>query len=70
MIPGTKGEDGDPLDIIVVSESGTFPGCRIDCRIIVWPPENYWKNMLQNCKTNAQLSIANNGLASSEARFK
>jgi len=34
MIPGTKGEDGDPLDIIVISESGTFPGCLIDCRII------------------------------------
>ena len=24
MIPGTKGEDGDPLDIIVVSEGATF----------------------------------------------
>jgi inorganic pyrophosphatase len=34
MIPGTRGEDGDPLDIIVVSESGTFPGCLIDCRIV------------------------------------
>lgn len=34
MIPGTKGEDGDPLDIIVLSESGTFPGCLVDCRII------------------------------------
>lgn len=34
MIPGTKGEDGDPLDVIVISESGTFPGCLLDCRII------------------------------------
>ncbi|MCC8424735.1 inorganic diphosphatase [Mucilaginibacter sp. UR6-11] len=34
MIPGTKGEDGDPLDIIVISESGTFLGCLIDCRVI------------------------------------
>src|ERR1700712_3524423 len=34
MIPGTKGKDGDPLDIIVVSEGATFPGCLIDCRII------------------------------------
>lgn len=34
MIPGTKGEDGDPLDIIVISESGTFPGCLIDCRLV------------------------------------
>lgn len=34
MIPGTKGEDGDPLDIIIVAENGTFPGCLIDCRLI------------------------------------
>jgi inorganic pyrophosphatase len=34
MIPGTKGEDGDPLDIIVISEGATFPGCMIECRII------------------------------------
>ena len=34
MIPGTKGEDGDPLDIIVLDERGTFPGCLVDCRII------------------------------------
>jgi inorganic pyrophosphatase len=34
MIPDTKGEDGDPLDIIVISESPTFPGCLINCRII------------------------------------
>jgi inorganic pyrophosphatase len=34
MIPGTKGEDGDPLDMIVISEAATFPGCMIDCRII------------------------------------
>lgn len=34
MIPATKGEDGDPLDIIVLSETGTFPGCLLDCRLI------------------------------------
>ena len=34
MIPDTKGEDGDPLDVIVISESATFPGCLIDCRLI------------------------------------
>ena len=34
MIPGTKGEDGDPLDIIVISEGSTFPGCLVDCRVI------------------------------------
>ncbi len=34
FIPGTKGEDGDPLDVIVISEFKTFPGCLMDCRII------------------------------------
>ncbi|PWT71534.1 MAG: inorganic pyrophosphatase [Bacteroidetes bacterium] len=34
FIPGTKGEDGDPLDIIMISEFASFPGCVITCKII------------------------------------
>src|ERR1700743_868113 len=34
MIPGTNGEDGDPLDMIVLDENGTFPGCLVECRLI------------------------------------
>jgi len=34
FIPGTKGDDGDPLDVIVFSEYKSFPGCLMDCRII------------------------------------
>lgn len=34
FIPDTKGEDGDPLDVIVISEFHSFPGCLMDCRII------------------------------------
>jgi inorganic pyrophosphatase len=34
FIPGTKGQDGDPLDVVVISESGNFPGCMIQVRII------------------------------------
>lgn len=34
FIPGTKGGDGDPLDVIVISEIATFPGCCMDCRVI------------------------------------
>jgi len=33
FIPGTKGEDGDPLDILVLSEYQGFPGCIMDVRI-------------------------------------
>ena len=34
FIPDTKGGDGDPLDVIVISEITGFPGCCMDCRII------------------------------------
>jgi inorganic pyrophosphatase len=34
FIPKTKGEDGDPLDVIVISEFESFPGVIIKCRII------------------------------------
>ena len=34
FIPNTRGEDGDPLDIVIISEFKSFPGCAMDCRII------------------------------------
>jgi inorganic pyrophosphatase len=34
FIPDTKGDDGDPLDIMLISQQTTFPGCHIDARII------------------------------------
>ena len=34
FIPSTKGEDGDPLDILVIMEEPTFPGCLIRCRLL------------------------------------
>jgi inorganic pyrophosphatase len=34
FIPGTKAEDGDPLDVLVISELQSFPGCFIECKII------------------------------------
>jgi inorganic pyrophosphatase len=34
FIPGTRGEDGDPLDVMVLSEFQGFPGCLLDCRLI------------------------------------
>lgn len=34
FIPKTKGADGDPLDVIVISEFQSFPGVIMKCRII------------------------------------
>ncbi len=34
FIEGTLGEDGDPLDALVILEEPTFPGCLIRCRAL------------------------------------
>jgi inorganic pyrophosphatase len=34
FIPGTRGPDGDPLDILILHDEPTFPGCQIDCRLL------------------------------------
>lgn len=33
-IENTLAEDGDPLDILVLASSKTFPGCVVDARIV------------------------------------
>ncbi|MFL5330070.1 MAG: inorganic diphosphatase [Gemmataceae bacterium] len=34
FIEGTHGADGDPLDILILVEDPTFPGCRVQVRPI------------------------------------
>jgi inorganic pyrophosphatase len=34
FIPGTKGEDGDPLDVLVIMDEPAYPGSIIESRII------------------------------------
>lgn len=34
FIPDTRGGDGDPLDVMVISEITAYPGVSMDCRII------------------------------------
>jgi inorganic pyrophosphatase len=34
FIPGTEGEDGDPLDVLLLMDEPTYPGCVIECRLI------------------------------------
>jgi inorganic pyrophosphatase len=33
FIPNTTGEDGDPLDAMLISEFRFFPGCMVSCRL-------------------------------------
>ena len=34
MIKDTRGEDGDPLDAMVITECNTYPGVEMTCRVI------------------------------------
>jgi inorganic pyrophosphatase len=34
FFPGTKGDDGDPIDVLILNDEATFPGCQVDCRLI------------------------------------
>src|SRR3989344_1734374 len=34
LIPGTQGNDGDPLDVLVITRFPTFPGCMVAARPI------------------------------------
>jgi inorganic pyrophosphatase len=34
FVPSTRGEDGDPLDVLVVMDEPAFPGCIVPARLI------------------------------------
>ena len=33
-VPSTAGEDGDPLDVLILMDEPAFPGCLLKCRPI------------------------------------
>jgi inorganic pyrophosphatase len=34
FLPGTRGEDGDPLDVLVLMDAPAYPGCLVETRLI------------------------------------
>src|SRR5262249_25552490 len=34
FIPSTRGEDGDPLDVLLLADEPAFPGCVVPARLI------------------------------------
>src|SRR5215212_7046061 len=34
FFPSTQGEDGDPLDVLLLGEEALFPGCLVTVRLV------------------------------------
>jgi inorganic pyrophosphatase len=34
FVPGTKAEDGDPIDVLVLMDEAAYPGCLVTARLI------------------------------------
>src|SRR5688500_9337596 len=34
FVPGTKGEDEQPIDVVLLMDFPTFPGCVVECRCL------------------------------------
>jgi inorganic pyrophosphatase len=34
FLPRTRGEDGDPLDVLILMDDITYPGCLVECRLL------------------------------------
>jgi inorganic pyrophosphatase len=34
FIPGTRGADGDPLDVLILMDESAFPGCVVEGRLV------------------------------------
>src|ERR1051325_284885 len=34
FVPNTHAADGDPIDVLVLTDDALFPGCRVDCRLV------------------------------------
>src|SRR4051795_4829865 len=34
FVPSTRGEDGDPLDVLVIHDTATAPGLVLKCKVI------------------------------------
>ena len=34
FVPSTKGEDGDPIDVLVLMDQSVFTGCLVQCRLV------------------------------------
>jgi inorganic pyrophosphatase len=58
FFPGTKAEDGDPLDVLVLSDEPMFPGREVECRVVGVIKANQKENGKEN-RNDRIIAVAN-----------
>lgn len=67
FVPLTKAEDGDPLDVLVLTDEPLFPGCRVECSLIgVLKAEQ--KEKRHTNRNDRLIAVANQSLLYSDTK--
>ncbi|HEX3822135.1 MAG TPA: inorganic diphosphatase [Candidatus Sulfotelmatobacter sp.] len=67
FVPSTKAEDGDPLDVLVLTDEPLFPGCLVECSLIgVLKAEQTEKNRTN--RNDRLIAVANQSLLYSDTK--
>ena len=67
FVPVTKAEDGDPLDVLVLTDESLFPGCLVECSLIgVLKAEQ--KEKRHTNRNDRLIAVANQSLLYSETK--
>jgi inorganic pyrophosphatase len=67
FVPNTKADDGDPLDVLVLTDAPLFPGCIVECRI-VGAIEAEQKEQAKTNRNDRLIAVATQSLLYSEVR--
>jgi inorganic pyrophosphatase len=67
FVPSTKAEDGDPLDVLVLTDEPLFPGCLVECSLIGALKAEQKEEMSTN-RNDRLIAVANQSLLYSETK--
>jgi len=67
FVPSTKAEDGDPLDVLVLTDEPLFPGCLVECMLIGALKAEQKEEGHKN-RNDRLIAVANQSLLYSETR--
>ena len=68
FVPATLGQDGDPLDVLVLMEAAAFAGCLVPCRLIGVIEANQTERNGETMRNDRLIAVAANSRTHSHIR--